>query len=208
MERDDESKRLANGHTNLPSALASSKLQKLCDERMSLSEAIEAAERIINRYPNGGGNAGDGYIGALTEILRAYPKQTAVHCAEVRGITAQCRFLPTIADMVAWLDDMSKSLYRQTDRERRVEQQMADRERPDKTEESKARVWAMLEEHHQRIGAPPPGPQPIVGVTRRYSYGEFLAMPGHQVPIGRFERTQSAVQRPTETPVSDTAPEK
>jgi hypothetical protein len=161
---------------------------------MSLSEAIEAATAIIACYPNGGANAGDGYIGALTATLASYPKQTALHCADPRrGIVRQCKFLPTVADMVAWLDDMSKSLYRQYDREQRVEQQMVDRAGAGKTQASKARVRKMLEQYHERAGLPPPqGPQSMSGQGRRYSYGEFQAMTARgevrSRPIGRFEK--------------------
>jgi hypothetical protein len=87
---------------------------------------------------------------------------------------------------------MSKSLYRQYDRARRVEEQFADRERGGKTKASKVRVWKMLEEYHERIGLPPPGPQSMSGQGKRYSYAELGAMAARGEveprPIGRFEK--------------------
>ena len=98
---------------------------------MSLSEAIEAAGKIIRCYPNGGANAGDGYIGALAATFAGYPKQVARECANTpRGVVAECKFLPTVADVVSWCERHSKSLYGEFDRQRRTEEQISQREEP------------------------------------------------------------------------------
>lgn len=119
-------------------------MQRAIDDRMSLSEAIEAAGRIVGCYPNGGANAGGGYVGALAETLRGYPRGTAVRCADkARGIMRECKFLPTVADVVAWCERESWPLYEAGARERRIEQQMADREHAPPSAESIARVEEM-----------------------------------------------------------------
>ena len=95
---------------------------------MSLSEAIDAATKIIGCYPNGGAGAGDSYIGALAATLGSYPKQVAMRCADpVRGVTLECKFLPTVADIVQWCEKHTEPLRHQHERNRRVEQQFKDR---------------------------------------------------------------------------------
>lgn len=96
---------------------------------MTLSEAIEAATKIIGCYPNGGANAGDSYIGALAQILGSYPKSVAIACGNgLTGIVRDCKFLPTVADIVAWCERKTEPLRVQHDRERRIESQLAERD--------------------------------------------------------------------------------
>ena len=141
-------KALATAQASSPSKLESLNLQKVIDERMSLSEAIEAAGKIIRCYPNGGANAGDGYIGALAATFAAYPKQVARECANTpRGIVAECKFLPTVADVVSFCERHSKSLYDHFDRQRRTEEQIAQRQKP---------------------------PTPADKGAKKYTYAEFL----------------------------------
>ncbi len=112
-----------------PTKREASNVRKALDDRMTLSEAIEAATRIVDGYPNGGRDAGRGYIGALAAMLASYPRQVAIACSDrVNGVIRDCRFLPTPADIVAWCEHGTDSLRKQDDRERRIAEQMEERE--------------------------------------------------------------------------------
>jgi hypothetical protein len=96
-----------------------------------MPEGIEAAGRIVDAYPNGGRDAGKGYLGALAATLVSYPRQTATACADrVHGITRTCKFLPTVADVVAWCERKTEPLWEMAERERRIAEQLAERDAP------------------------------------------------------------------------------
>ena len=93
-----------------------------------MTEGIEAATRIVDAYPNGGRDAGKGYLGAIAETLASYPRQTATACAHrVNGITRDCKFLPTVSDIVAWCERKTEPLWRTAEREQRIADQLAAR---------------------------------------------------------------------------------
>lgn len=61
------------------------------------------AARLISCYPNGGANAGDGYIAALAAILVTFTREDANDAADpIRGVPANTKFLPTPADILEW----------------------------------------------------------------------------------------------------------
>ena len=123
---------------------------------MTISEAIEAANKIIRAFPNGGNGAGQGYIGALAATLGSYPKSVALRCADpVRGVTRDCRFLPTVADIVGWCERETAPLYRQAASAVRIAEQLELREQERPSAESCARVEAMKLDCLQRISSGP-----------------------------------------------------
>jgi hypothetical protein len=133
---------------------------------MTLSEAIEAATAIVDCYPNGGRDAGKAYLGALAAILGKYPRSVALKCADpLYGITVECKFLPTVADVVKWCERKAEPLYRDYEREKRTAAQLAERK------------------HFK--------PYTLPSGTKRLSYGEFLEWAKEngkpQRPIGAFE---------------------
>ena len=74
-------------------------------QRMTLSEAVRAVKAIVACYPNGGQGAGDGYVGVMAAVLHDYPLATAMRAADPRrGIASAAKFLPSVAELVAWLD--------------------------------------------------------------------------------------------------------
>ena len=78
--------------------------------RMTISEAIEAINAIVNCYPNGGKGADDGYIGALASVLVDYPLSISLKAADPRrGVAAASKFLPTVYELIQWLDAESAS---------------------------------------------------------------------------------------------------
>lgn len=80
---------------------------------MLLSDALEQVNRLLGGFPNGGANAGDGYIGALAATLCDYPRQVAVKCCNpVRGVSRETRFLPTVADLVGFCERETQAMRR------------------------------------------------------------------------------------------------
>lgn len=114
---------------------------------MLLSEAIDAVRKLIRAYPNGGANAGDGYIGTLAAVLGEYPRQVAMRCADpIRGVSRETKFLPTVADLVAWCERETAPLRQQVSREDRVEQQLLARDdNPEHSESLRAKAKAWLD---------------------------------------------------------------
>ena len=104
---------------------------------MTFTEALAAATGMVERYPQYARDAGKSYLGALAEILGKYPRQIALRCALIDGITAQCKFLPTVADIVAWCERGCKPLYDQFERETRARQQYEESEREKKLEQER-----------------------------------------------------------------------
>lgn len=131
-------------------------VKRVLSERMTLSDTIRAANAIVQCYPNGGQAAGKGYIGALAATLGSYPKQIADRCASRKGIIVECKFLPTVADIVAWCERATAPLYAQSAREGRIELQLIDRERKPRTIDEMARIENMRLRFIEQATAPRP----------------------------------------------------
>lgn len=66
---------------------------------------MDLVSRLVKAYPNGGAQAGAGYLGALAAVLCEYPEQVARRCADpVHGVSRETKFLPTVADLVGWCE--------------------------------------------------------------------------------------------------------
>lgn len=73
--------------------------------------------------------AGDSYLGLIAKVLMEYPRQVAVRCANpIHGVPRETKFLPTVADVVAWCERETEPLRRDVAREQRVIEQIAARE--------------------------------------------------------------------------------
>lgn len=100
-----EPKLLGNAASGSLERRGGSRMQPNSSQRMTLSEAIQAVNAIVNCYPNGGRSAGDGYIGAMAAVLGDYPLSIAMKCADPRrGIASSSKFLPAVAELVTWLE--------------------------------------------------------------------------------------------------------
>jgi hypothetical protein len=144
---------LASSAGASPEACGSSNLSVLFKQRMALSEAIEAASRIVEAYPNGGKDAGKSYLGALAAILGAYPKQVATECSDpATGIVCECRFLPTVADIVAWCEARTKPLQRQVSRDSRLKEQFELREEFEREQTAQRPARLTLDELKEKYG--------------------------------------------------------
>ena len=76
-----------------------------------LSEAIEAAGRLLAQFPSNRG--GDGFIGALADVLASYPRSVVSNCCNVKtGVARSVEFL-SIAALVTWCERETEQLLRQ-----------------------------------------------------------------------------------------------
>lgn len=108
---------------NLPTRRENSSVTRALQDRLQLSEAIEAAGRMIRGYVNAG-NAPKSYIGAMAELLMQYPKIVALACADpFKGVAQECKFMPTTADIVAFCDKRAHPMHEQAAREKRIQEQ-------------------------------------------------------------------------------------
>jgi hypothetical protein len=80
-------------------------LRTLHSDRLTYPDAVELVGKVIALFPNGSPPNAKGYIGGLAQILVAYPKAVAIECANpLKGVARELRFLPTPADLIAWLE--------------------------------------------------------------------------------------------------------
>lgn len=102
---DNIGKHLASVVGGLETKRGGGNVRPAWDEHLSLSEAIDAVQRIVGYYPHGGKDAGDSYIGAMAAVLADYPKAIADKCADARrGIVLSAKFLPAVAEVVVWCE--------------------------------------------------------------------------------------------------------
>ena len=107
------SKALATAPSSSPNKYASGNVRLALADRMNLSDALEVVSRMIQRYPNGGANAGDGYLGGLAAVLASYPRSVAMRADDpLKGVPRETRFLPTPADVIAWCERETEELRR------------------------------------------------------------------------------------------------
>jgi hypothetical protein len=95
-----------------------------------MAEAIEAVGRMVACYPHADAErVGKGYVGAMASVLAEYPRSVAMACADVRsGVVRSCKFLPTIAEVVAWCEPEVARLRRVTDYDARSARQLCERD--------------------------------------------------------------------------------
>jgi hypothetical protein len=74
-------------------------------QRLTMPEALEAVGKMLMAYPNARDGLRDGYVGVIAALLTRYPRQVALRCADpIDGVTRDCKFLPTVAEAVQWLE--------------------------------------------------------------------------------------------------------
>jgi hypothetical protein len=80
-------------------------LRQALNERLTYPEAIEVVGKLLGLFPNGSPANAKGYIGGLSQVLIAYPKSVSLRCSDpLKGVAKDTRFLPTVADLVAWCE--------------------------------------------------------------------------------------------------------
>lgn len=202
MDEMDAMKRLSIKPEGYMTEPPKSKLQRLLDERISMTEAISLAAQIVASYP-GGDKATEAYLGAIAATLQKYPASIARQCASLdRGMVCEARGypLPQIADVVAWCEAKTEPLRVQIDTEKRRAQQFADRDdylaresfqRPRRLtiEQLKEKYGDWHNDWKEYHAEEVPTSEPVT--SKRYSYKEFLEISKRgevkSRPIGRFE---------------------
>lgn len=113
---------------NLQSKSGNASVRRASDDRMTLSEAIEAVGLMIDCYPQGRAQLTDSYIGNIAALLCEYPRGVAMECIDPRrGVMRETKFLPTVADIVQWCEPRATREHTFVDRSAQAEQQIADR---------------------------------------------------------------------------------
>jgi hypothetical protein len=93
--------------------LNNANVQRAFSERVTLSEAVRLAGNLLGCYPNGDKPA-QSYLGAIAEILQQYPRFIA---EDIRAVARECKFLPTVADVVAWCERRYEAARKPLDRQ-------------------------------------------------------------------------------------------
>lgn len=91
-----------------------------------------AAEKILSRYPDYGKTSRE-YIGSLAELLATYPDDTLRTVVDQRiGVSARCKFLPTHADIIEYVERLEDRRYATRDlRQGRVPEPIGNGQKPD-----------------------------------------------------------------------------
>jgi hypothetical protein len=105
-------------------------VQRASEDRLTISEAIEAVGKMIAGYANRG-SADKSYIGAIAALLCEYPRGMALRCADpVRGVVLETPFMPTPHDIAKWMEphfERMRSIERLERMQLQAEQQLQDR---------------------------------------------------------------------------------
>lgn len=104
-----------------------------------MSEAVDAIGNMLTGYPvNLRAQADKGYIGTIAGLLLSYPRAIALDCTHpITGIARDCNFLPSVSNMVQWLERQVQSMRTVSDweaRSRKQQEERAERERDEKAE--------------------------------------------------------------------------
>jgi hypothetical protein len=99
-------------------------------DRLLLSEAVEAVGKLMSAWPNSK-DVANSYIGALASVLITYPRTVAMRCSDpILGVARETKFLPTVADLVAWCERETAAMRKPVeieDRDARILREMQDR---------------------------------------------------------------------------------
>ena len=196
MDR-DEMKLLPSVLSGSLKPLGDTKLSKMLDERISMTEAMALTTKIIASYPTAD-KVGDGYVGAIADTLMSFPASVARQCGDPKqGIIRWCKFLPSVAEIVNFCESFTEPLRRRWDRERRYDQQIKEREEFQKRQEDRAKRLS-IKELKEKYGDWNNNWKPIPGAEHKYkppavdpnkpkpgSYADMVAKHGR--PLGRFE---------------------
>jgi hypothetical protein len=162
---------------------------------MTLSEALAAATRIVECYPNPGVKISSSYLGAIAAALQSYPRQVALKCpAEIVGM---CEYLPSVAHIIKYCEGKTTPLYVHHERERRIDKQLADHNRPPDDAAARARVIKGFAELKELLGGSiqrmpiPPNPQETIKAREKAEklvaedWGEESAPTIGGIPVSR-----------------------
>src|SRR5262245_22604999 len=128
MDDDWKSLILPSVSANMPTRRESSSVKRALSDRLTPSEAIEAAGKMIRGYPQAK-DAPKSYIGAMADLLTRYPRSVALACVDLAtGVASETRYMPTPSEVIGWCERKARPLHEEAAREDRVREQLAARE--------------------------------------------------------------------------------
>lgn len=111
---------------NSPIKRESTNVQRALDDRLNISEAIEAVGRMLRGFNQAKDRS---YVGAMAEYLTRYPRQVALACADpFSGVVAGSKYLPTPSDVISFCERKMRPMLEEAERERRIAQQLRARD--------------------------------------------------------------------------------
>jgi len=126
---DEEKKLPSNRPGGLPMSGPAASLQREFTARLTMQEAIEAVGKMLNAYPNARDGVRDGYMGTIAALLCQYPRSVALRCANpINGVCRETKFLPTVAEVVAWCEPTTGHMRRTVEFEQQSQKQFRERE--------------------------------------------------------------------------------
>lgn len=144
----DEMRQLPSVRPDSWSERRSTKPATILDSRVTLSDALAIAGKIIASYP--GRKVEDSYIGAIADALMSYPAAVVHRAHKVPGgIPACVDHMPNVTDVIAWCESETAPLRRQVAYEQRIKQQLAEREIKPQTERGMEITREWLERHER-----------------------------------------------------------
>lgn len=115
-----------NSHSISPTNGAAGNVRRAFHDHLTMPEAIEAVGNMLAAYPNE--KTQKSYIGAIASVLMQYPRSVAVRCADpANGVARKTKFVPTVAEVVAWCDPHIESMRDIAAFEARTERQLRER---------------------------------------------------------------------------------
>ncbi len=184
---------------------ASGSVKQAYLDRLMLSEATEAAARMLDANPYAAKTASKSYIGAIATLLCQYPRTIATECADpVLGVMRECEFLPSVAKVVSWCEARVGTMRTVVDYDDRTKHQLAERARLERevaadTPEHRAAVVQRIRKAMAAAGMPILGDEKsnrgeLDAETVRKRFGlteaEWNAIPEGPAP-GHWERLQA-----------------
>src|SRR6188768_1905198 len=128
-DRMDERKLPSNRPSGLPTNGPAANMQQAFTARLTMQEAIAAVGKMLNAYPNARDGIRDGYMGTIAALLCQYPRGVASDCANpINGVCRETKFLPTVAEVVAWCEKRQGTMARTVEYEHRSYRQFRERE--------------------------------------------------------------------------------
>ena len=125
----DERKLPSNRPSGLPTNGPAANMQQAFTARLTMQEAIAAVGKMLNAYPNARDGIRDGYMGTIAALLCQYPRGVASDCANpINGVCRETKFLPTVAEVVAWCEKRQGTMARTVEYEHRSYRQFRERE--------------------------------------------------------------------------------
>ena len=111
-----------SAHTNSLTKRENSSVKRVLSDHSTLSESIKAAGDLLEQFPNAKSHS-NGFIGALSQVLMQYSRQTVTRCIDVRkGLARSAEFI-SLASVVAWCERDERPLHEDAAREDRIARQ-------------------------------------------------------------------------------------